>query len=592
MTRPVQPVVSIERRAAAMRPSVGVRRSRARMTLKAGDRPELRFPETPLSDGDISLRPSRDADATAKRAWGRDSEILRWTDFPADATEDDIRAWDDVTEQERRAGGGVSFTIATAAGDEVLGACNLRIHTEDTRIGELGYVLAPGARGHGVATRAVALLISWCFETAGLERIQALIHPDNRDSRRVVQRLGFHREGLLRAYRDRHGNRQDRVCYSLLPGELVEPSFPGTRTDTSVRCDCEDGAPERTSVAGGQRISDVLTALESLPGTEIQPRGRGMAVVAAPDACEVTPAAKPMMADPAMIDAGGPLDARRRHYLMCPPDHFEVAYSINPWMDPRVPVDRNRAMAQWEQLRAAYLALGHVVDVIPPIPGLPDMVFTANGAMALDGRAMVSRFRHAERAAEAKAHEKWFRTHGYGEVQVSRFVAEGQGDYLLAGQWLLAGAGFRTDRRSHAEAEELFGRPVISLTLVDSRYYHLDTALAVLDDRQIMYYPPAFSVDSCARLEKLFPNAILAGHADAEVLGLNAVCDGRNVVMPSRATELAAQLRSAGFHPIGVDVSELLKAGGGVKCCTLELGGGQSLASLGSVTGEPFKCLT
>jgi N-dimethylarginine dimethylaminohydrolase/RimJ/RimL family protein N-acetyltransferase len=572
--RSVQPVVSTERDTAAMRPSGGVPPPRARMTVKArmGDRPELRFPEAPLTDGDVRLRPSCDADAAAERAWGRDSQILRWAHFPADGTEQEIRARDDVREQERRAGRGVYFTIAAAASDEVLGACNLRIHTEDPRIAELGYVLAPAARGRGVATRAVALLVSWGFDTLELEQIQAFVHPDNRRSVGVVERLGFHRDGLLPAYRERNGGREDRVRYSLLPGELVQPSVPGTGTGTSTPRDLEDGSLEPSSIARGQRTSEVHRALaEPAAGTEIQPHGRRIAVVAAPDRCALT-TANQIVAQPTMIDADCAQAGRRRHYLMCPPDHFEVAYSINPWMDPRVTVDRDRANAQWEELRAVYLALGHVVDVLPPTPGLPDMVFTANGAMVLDGCVLVARFRHPERAAEAEAHEKWFRAHGYSEVQVSRFVAEGQGDYLIAGQSLLAGAGFRTDRRSHAQAEELCGRRPISLTLVDSRYYHLDTALAVLDDEQIMYYPNAFSAESRATLAELFPNAILAGHADAEVLGLNAVSDGQNVVLPSGATELAAQLRSAGFHPIGVDVSELLKAGGGVKCCTLELG--------------------
>jgi N-dimethylarginine dimethylaminohydrolase len=156
-------------------------------------------------------------------------------------------------------------------------------------------------------------------------------------------------------------------------------------------------------------------------------------------------------------------------------------------------------------------------------------------------------------------------------VHSSRWINEGEGDFLTAGRWLLAGTGFRTDRRSHADAQSVFDRETVSLTLVNRRFYHLDTALAVLDDDQIMYYPPAFSLESRAMLRRLFPDAILANGADARVLGLNAVSDGRHVVVAQRATHLIGELRKHGFHPIGVDVSELLKAGGGIKCCTLEL---------------------
>jgi N-dimethylarginine dimethylaminohydrolase len=119
--------------------------------------------------------------------------------------------------------------------------------------------------------------------------------------------------------------------------------------------------------------------------------------------------------------------------------------------------------------------------------------------------------------------------------------------------------------------QELFGVPVISLQLVDPRFYHLDTALAVLGDHDVAYYPEAFSPGSRAVLQRLFPDAILACEADATVLGLNAVSDGRNVVLPSAATDLANQLRARGYTPVGVDLSELLKAGGSVKCCTLEI---------------------
>ena len=113
--------------------------------------------------------------------------------------------------------------------------------------------------------------------------------------------------------------------------------------------------------------------------------------------------------------------------------------------------------------------------------------------------------------------------------------------------------------------------PVVSLELVDPRFYHLDTALAVLDDQTIAYYPPAFSEAAQDQLRALFPDAIVVGSADAYVLGLNAVSDGLHVVHPSAATGFAAQLRDAGFEPVGVDLSELLKGGGSVKCCTLEV---------------------
>jgi N-dimethylarginine dimethylaminohydrolase len=199
------------------------------------------------------------------------------------------------------------------------------------------------------------------------------------------------------------------------------------------------------------------------------------------------------------------------------------------------------------------------------------MVFAANGGLVIGGRAMGARFTHAERLAEGPAYYKWLAGAGLDEVVEPLSVNEGEGDFLVVGDLVLAGTGFRTDPRAHGEVQEFFGRPVISLQLVDPRFYHLDTALAVLGDDDVAYFPEAFSPGSLAVLRRLFPDAVLAAEADAVVLGLNAVSDGRHVVLPAAARDLAEQLRARGYEPVGVDLSELLKAGGSVKCCTLEI---------------------
>jgi N-dimethylarginine dimethylaminohydrolase len=262
--------------------------------------------------------------------------------------------------------------------------------------------------------------------------------------------------------------------------------------------------------------------------------------------------------------------ARIRHYVMTPPQYFAVDYAINPWMDTNTPVDVTLAVAQWKHLRDTHLRLGNRVDLVAPVRGLPDMVYAANGGLILNGSAVVARFKYPQRHRESTAYADWMRSHGWTVVQTEH-VNEGQGDLLPVGEMILAGTGFRTDPRAHAEIAAIFGRPVITLELVDPRFYHLDTALAVLDDTTIAYYPPAFSEHACAQLETLFPDALVVDSADAYVFGLNAVSDGRHVVHPSAAVGFSEQLRQAGFEPIGVEMSELLKGGGSVKCCTLEV---------------------
>ncbi|WP_424640293.1 dimethylargininase [Embleya sp. AB8] len=266
--------------------------------------------------------------------------------------------------------------------------------------------------------------------------------------------------------------------------------------------------------------------------------------------------------------------ARPQRYLMCRPTYFDVTYSINPWMDPSIPTSVDTGLAQWKRLYDTFVALGHDVALIEPVPGLPDMVFAANGATVVGGRVLVARFRHRQRADEAAAYLDWFRADGWSEVRQAEYLNEGEGDFLYVGGQLLAGTGFRSDLRGHHEAREYFGVPVLSLTLVDPRFYHLDTALAVLGPDEIMYYPGAFDEDSRRLLAERFPDAILADEATAAVFGLNAVSDGRNVLLSEQAVRLAGdRLRERGYTPMGIDLTELLKAGGNAKCCTLELRG-------------------
>ncbi|CAL9638267.1 N(G),N(G)-dimethylarginine dimethylaminohydrolase [Streptomyces sp. enrichment culture] len=264
---------------------------------------------------------------------------------------------------------------------------------------------------------------------------------------------------------------------------------------------------------------------------------------------------------------------RRRRFLVCEPRYFAVRYAINPWMDPDRPVDVLRALDQWQALVDAYRAHGHTVERVAPVPGLPDMVFAANAAVVVGGRVLGSRFLAPERRAESLPYEAWFKERGY-EVRHPGSVCEGEGDLAPAGRWILAGTGFRTAPEAHREAQEFFGVPVISLTLVDPYFYHLDTALFVLDDGDdgnIAYCPEAFSPGSREVLARLYPDAVLATREDALAFGLNSVCDGRHVFLSPGATALAGRLAERGYVPVPVDLSEFRKAGGGIKCCTQEI---------------------
>jgi N-dimethylarginine dimethylaminohydrolase len=267
---------------------------------------------------------------------------------------------------------------------------------------------------------------------------------------------------------------------------------------------------------------------------------------------------------------------RPRAYLMCRPDQFVVEYAINPWMDVDTPVDTALAVKQWDGLRETLVGLGHTVHTLEPLVGQPDMVYAANGAFSVDGVVYGARFRYPQRTAEAAAHRVFYEAGGTGwRYVVPARTNEGEGDFAYVrqayGGLVLAGYGFRTEVAAHAELQDTLGRPVVSLRLVDPRFYHLDVALAALDDENIIYYPGAFSRASQLVLRQLFPDAVVADEPDALAFGLNLVSDGRHVVLSSSATALAEKVAERGFLPVPVDLDELRKGGGGIKCCVAEL---------------------
>jgi N-dimethylarginine dimethylaminohydrolase len=260
--------------------------------------------------------------------------------------------------------------------------------------------------------------------------------------------------------------------------------------------------------------------------------------------------------------------AKLRHYLMCQPTYFDVAYSINPWMNPGGRVDRALAVRQWSALVDVYRSTGHRVDLLKPLAGLPDMVYAANGATVVDGRTLPARFANSEREAEAAVHAAWHRQndilYGGGQVRPATAVNEAEGDFAVLSRRILAGQGFRTTPEAHRELAKLTGREVISLELIDPHLFH--------DERDhIAYYPDAFSQQSLLLLSELFPDALIANEHDAYAFGLNAVSDGLHVFISAGARQLREGLAAAGYRPISIDLSELIKGGGSVKCCTQEI---------------------
>jgi N-dimethylarginine dimethylaminohydrolase len=265
--------------------------------------------------------------------------------------------------------------------------------------------------------------------------------------------------------------------------------------------------------------------------------------------------------------------------LMCLPRHYGIDYEINPWMDRRRQVDRRRAIAQWRNLYRALTSEtatpgGPVaeVELLAPQRGLPDLVFTANAGLVYGDRFVPSRFRHVERAGEEPIFRAWFAEHGFELVDLPEGCAfEGAGDALFCGENLFAGYHYRSDIRSHRMLSERLGVPVLSLELVDPRFYHLDTCFCPLDRESAIYYPGAFDDYGRRVLQERIPHLIGITDEDAALFGANAVVLGRDVFLNAGCDTLYRQLEERGFQPHAVELGEFLKSGGSAKCLTLDL---------------------
>ncbi len=273
---------------------------------------------------------------------------------------------------------------------------------------------------------------------------------------------------------------------------------------------------------------------------------------------------------------------RPHRVLMTRPDHFRVAYVINPHMEGHIgTVDRERAAAQWDALRDTYEALGFPVTVVDGAEGLPDMVFCANQTLPLlspEGRktAVMSRMHAPERAGEVPYYTHFFEAEGYDVQQLDADLPgtfEGMGDALWhPGRFLLwGGYGFRTSPEVYTRLTAALGVPVVPLELHDPDFYHLDTCLCPLTETTALYFPAAFTEDGLEALRDGFETLIEAPEDEARGLfACNAHSpDGHHVILQRGCTVTNERLTEAGFQTVEVDTDEYLKSGGSVFCMKL-----------------------
>ncbi|NES02694.1 MAG: TIGR00300 family protein [Okeania sp. SIO2F4] len=263
-------------------------------------------------------------------------------------------------------------------------------------------------------------------------------------------------------------------------------------------------------------------------------------------------------------------------FLLCSPDHYDVDYVINPWMEGNIhKSSRDRSVEQWHKLHEI-IKEHAIVDLVPPQKGWPDMVFTANAGLVLDKTVVLSRFYHKERQGEEPHFKEWFLDQGFIVHELPKDLPfEGAGDALLdrEGRYLWAGYGFRSELDSHPLLAKWLDIEVLSLRLIDERFYHLDTCFCPLTGGYLLYYPPAFDSYSNRIIEMRVPpeKRIIVAEADAVNFACNAVNINQTIIMNKVSDDLKSGLTEAGFNVIETPLSEFLKAGGAAKCLTLRV---------------------
>jgi len=285
-----------------------------------------------------------------------------------------------------------------------------------------------------------------------------------------------------------------------------------------------------------------------------------------------------------MDDEGIKMTARPL-FLMTNPEHFEVVYQINPWMQPdawRADSAIRRTAAQASAaLRRGLQSAGCDVESLTAVEGLPDLVFPANAAVVLDGRVLLARFRHSERQGEESVFRAAFialKQRGVVSEVVELppgAIQEGAGDCIWDPNrgFFWAGHGQRSTRDSLLVIEKTFGREVIALELATDRFYHLDTCFCPLAGGLVLYYPPAFTNATLATIRsRLRPEQrIEATDEEAAAMCVNAVNIGVYIVMAKAPESLRHKLLALGFTMIEIDLAPFILSGGGAYCMTLRL---------------------
>ena len=277
--------------------------------------------------------------------------------------------------------------------------------------------------------------------------------------------------------------------------------------------------------------------------------------------------------------------------LMSGADFFDDRQAINAYMDDRITVNVEKAKAEHASIQSAFKEAGIEVVTVAPPENCQDGVYTANWALVTGNKAVMSNLPQV-RQAESPYAETTLRRLGYDVVRLPiQYAFSGQGDALPCGKYLFVGSMYRTHPAVHELLRNETGLEVVGLQTVpeldiqnkpirnkvtgwpDSFFYDLDLALAVITPNLIAWCPDAFTEASQQRVRSITDiEKIEVSYEEAtKASACNLVSTGETVVMGAQAPVLKQALESKGLRVLTVDVTELMKGGGFIRCTSLTL---------------------
>jgi len=262
-----------------------------------------------------------------------------------------------------------------------------------------------------------------------------------------------------------------------------------------------------------------------------------------------------------------------KRIIMCPPEYYNIEYSINPWMNTKNRVKKEKAFQQFQDLKNVFINNGVEVAELIPVEGLPDMIYATNSGYAEDKIFIKSNFKAFQRLHEADSAAKYFKEHGYEIYTLPKNITfEGEGDLIRSENKYFIGFGNRTDVMAKDYIEDILNKEIFNLELVNPYFYHLDTCLGPLNDNVVVINPEAFTKEGLKIIKSEFNNIIIAGETDNNILACNLVVNKNDVFIGKGISEkLRNEIEGYGFNVNEIAMSEFLKGGGSIKCLTLEI---------------------